>query len=56
MTVLILINLNNNVVSYSEDLSNQQTITTTKTNNTNFDISTLVFEPGSNPFNLTYAD
>jgi hypothetical protein len=56
MTVLILINLNNNVVSYSEDLSNQQTITTTKTNNTNFDISTLVFEPGSSPFNLTYSD
>jgi hypothetical protein len=56
MTVLILINLNNNVVSYSEDLSNQQTITTTKTNNTNFDISTLVFELGSSPFNLTYAD
>jgi hypothetical protein len=52
MPVLILLN-SNNIVSYSEeDLSNQ----TTKTNNTNFDISTLVFELGSSPFNLTYAD
>ena len=49
--VLILLNLNN-VVSYSEDFPNQ----TTKRNNTNFDISTLVFEPDSRPFNLTYAD
>jgi hypothetical protein len=54
MIVLILVNLNNNVVSYSEDLSNQ---TTTKANDTNIDIpSKLVFELGSNPFNLTYAD
>ena len=53
MTVLIA-NLNlNNVISYNEDFSNQKT---TKINNTNFDISTLVFEPSSNPFNLTYAD
>ena len=53
MTVLILLN-SNNVVSYSdeEELSNQ----TIKRNNTNFDISTLVFELGSSPFNLTYAD
>ena len=42
MIVLILVNLNN-VISFSEDFSNQ----TTKTNNTNFDISTLVFEPGN---------
>ena len=49
--VLILLNLNN-IVSYSEDFPNQ----TTKRNNTNFDISTLVFEPDSSPFNLTYAD
>lgn len=48
MTILILVNLNN-VVSFSDDFSNQ----TTKTNNTNFDISTLVFESGSSPFNLT---
>ena len=43
MTVLIL--LNSNVVSYSEEeeLSNQ----TIKRNNTNIDISTLVFELGS---------
>lgn len=34
MSVLILVNLNN-VISFSEDFSNQ----TTKTNNTNFDIS-----------------
>ena len=34
MLVLILVNLNN-VISFSEDFSNQ----TTKTNNTNFDIS-----------------
>ena len=40
--VLILLNLNN-IVSYSEDFPNQ----TTKRNNTNFDISTLVFEPDS---------
>ena len=51
MTVLILVNLNN-VVSYSEDLSNQ----TTKSNTTKFDISALVFEADSSPFNLTYAD
>src|SRR5688500_14067849 len=51
MTILMLVNLNN-VVSFSEEFSNQ----TTKTNNTNFDISTLVFESGSSPFNLTYAD
>ncbi len=51
MIVLILVNLNN-VISFSEDFSNQ----TTKTNNTNFDISTLVFEPGTSPFNLTYSD
>lgn len=53
MTVLILLN-SNNVVSYSEEeeLSNQ----TIKRNNTNIDISTLVFELGSSPFNLTYAD
>ena len=52
-TVLIHVNLNN-VVSYSEeDFTNQ----TTKTNNSNnFNISTLVFELGSSPFNLTYAD
>jgi hypothetical protein len=42
----------NNVVSYSEDLSNQTTIR----NTTKFDISALVFEAGSSPFNLTYAD
>jgi hypothetical protein len=54
MTVLILVNLNNSVLSYSEDLSNQTTI---KANNINFDIpSTLIFELGSSPFNLTYAD
>lgn len=51
MTGIILVNLNN-VISYSEDYSNR----TTKTNNTNFDISTLVFEQSSSPFNLTYAD
>ena len=50
--VLILLNLNN-IVSYSEEDFPKQT---TKRNNTNFDISTLVFEPGSRPFNLTYAD
>jgi hypothetical protein len=52
LTVLILVNLNHVVVSYSEDLSNQNT----KKNNTEFDISSLVFETGSSPFNLTYAD
>ena len=51
MTVLILITLNN-FVSYSEYFSNQ----TTKTNNTHFDISTLVFDPESSYFNLTYAE
>ena len=53
MTVLILLH-SNNEVSYSEEeeLSNQ----TIKKNNTNFDISTLVFELSSSPFNLTYAD
>ena len=51
MTVLILLTLNN-FVSYSEYFSNQ----TTKTNNTHFDISTLVFDPESSYFNLTYAD
>jgi hypothetical protein len=50
ITALILLN-SNNVISYSEDFNQ-----TTKTNNTNFDISTLVFELGSRPFNLTYAD
>ncbi len=52
LTLLILVNLNHIVVSYSEDLSNQNT----KKNNTDFDISNLVFETGSSPFNLTYAD
>jgi hypothetical protein len=51
LTTLILVNLNN-VVSFSEGFSNQ----TIKTNNTNFDISTLVFEADSTPFNITYVD
>ena len=46
--VLILLNLNN-IVSYSEEDFPKQT---TKRNNTNFDISTLVFEPGSRPLIL----
>jgi hypothetical protein len=51
LTTLILVNLNN-VVSFSEGFSNQ----TIKTNNTNFDISTLVFKADSSPFNITYAN
>ena len=51
MITLILVNLNN-FVSFTEGFSNQ----TTKTNNTTFDISKLVFEAGSSPFNITYAD
>ena len=49
ITVLILLD-SNNIASYSEDLSDQ----TTKTNNTNLDIATLVFVPDSSAFNLTY--
>src|SRR5215217_4307924 len=48
---LILVNLNN-VISYGEDYSYQ----TTKTNNTNFDISNLVYDIDSKPFNVSYAD
>ena len=51
MIVMILVNFNN-IVSYSEDFSNLSS----KTNNTNFDISTLIIEPKSSYFNLTYAD
>ena len=49
--VIILVNLDN-VVSYSQDFS----IQTTKTNNTDFDISSLILEPKFSYFNLTYAD
>ncbi|HYY71851.1 MAG TPA: hypothetical protein VE595_05515 [Nitrososphaeraceae archaeon] len=50
-TGLVLVNLNN-VSSYSEDYSNQ----TTKTNNTNLDISNFIYDIDSNPFNVSYAD
>jgi len=52
---LILVNLNNNFVSYSEELSNQTT-TTNIANNANFDIFNIVYDIDSNPFNVSYAD
>jgi hypothetical protein len=49
---LLLVSLNN-IVLYGEDFSNL----ITKTNsNINIDISTLVYQYNSNPFNLTYSD
>ncbi|MFB5600696.1 MAG: hypothetical protein ACE5SW_10785 [Nitrososphaeraceae archaeon] len=54
--VAILIFPSNNLVSHSENHFSNQTMNKNNNNNMTGDNSNLVFEPASNPFNITYSD
>lgn len=55
--LLFLVNSANNVISISGVNSNNTAfVNNNNSNNTNLDISNLVYDIDSNPFNVSYAD
>jgi hypothetical protein len=53
--LLFLVNPANNVISISEENSNN-TAFVNNDNDTSLDVSNLVYDIDSNPFNVSYAD